>query len=450
VFQIKSKTVLTSFTSLGVSHPLVSRLEEMNITHPTEIQEKTIPLLLKEKVDLIGQAHTGTGKTVAFGIPLLEKLREGEVLAQALIMVPTRELGAQIAESLMSYADQMEHVCVEKILGGSSLKSNIKAMNRPTDIIVATPGRIMDLLERNAIDLSGVEYVVLDEADEMLNKGFKDSIIHILKKAKASHSTWLFSATMPSSIKSLVNDHLKKGYKEVNIKDTKEIKGQIIHEYIVVDPIEKLETLTHFLNEHEGERGIIFCRTKAGVNKLHKQMAVNRFSSGAVHGDLPQGLRDKVMNQFREGHIKLLIASDVVARGIDIKDISFVVNYQFPDTAEYYTHRSGRTGRAGENGISLSILFEDELEKFKELEEELAIDFQRIEKPSEYDLIANNVVTWAKRLVKVKPQVNDLEMRKKVFGVLANLSKEELLDRLITSQLLGAVPHEIKNKGGAK
>ena len=441
---------MASFTSLGVSHPLVSRLEEMNITHPTEIQEKTIPLLLNEKVDLIGQAHTGTGKTIAFGIPLLERLKGGQVLPQALIMVPTRELGAQIAESLMSYAEQMDNVSIEKILGGSSLKSNIKAMNRPTDIVVATPGRIMDLLERNAIDLSEIEYVVLDEADEMLNKGFKDSIVHILKKTKASRSTWLFSATMPTSIKSLVHDHLKKGYREVKIKDTEEIKGQITHQYIVVDPIEKLETLTHFLNEHEGERGIIFCRTKAGVNKLHKQMAVNRFSSGAVHGDLPQGLRDKVMNQFREGHIKLLIASDVVARGIDIKDVSFVVNYQFPDLAEYYTHRSGRTGRAGKDGVSLSILFEEELEKFKEVEEELAIDFQRIEKPSEYDLIANNVLTWAKRLAKVKPQVSDLEMRKKVADVLSNFSKDELLDRLITSELQGAMPHEIKTKGGQK
>lgn len=437
---------MASFSSLGVSHPLVSRLEEMKITHPTEIQEKAIPFLLQEKVDFIGQAHTGTGKTVAFGIPLLEKLKGGQVLAQALIMVPTRELGAQIAESLMSYAEHMDNICIEKILGGSSLKSNIKAMNRPTDIIVATPGRIMDLLERKDIDLSAVDYVVLDEADEMLDKGFKSAIIQILKQTKASHSTWLFSATMPTSIKSLVNDHLKKGYREVKIKDTKEIKGQITHQYIVVDPIEKLETLTHFLNEHEGERGIIFCRTKAGVNKLHKQMAINRYSSGAVHGDLPQGLRDKVMNQFREGNIKLLIASDVVARGIDIKDVSFVISYQFPDTAEFYTHRSGRTGRAGNNGLSLSILFKEELEKFKEVEEELAIDFQKVEKPSEYDLIANNVITWAQRLVKVKPQVSDLEMRKKVFTILGNLSKEELLDRLITSELVGAVPHEIKSK----
>ena len=422
----------------------------MNITHPTEIQEKAIPFLLEKKVDLIGQAHTGTGKTIAFGIPLLEKLQGGHTLPQALIMVPTRELGAQIAESLMSYSTQMENVSIEKILGGSSLKSNIKAMNRPTDIVVATPGRIIDLLERNAIDLSEVDYVVLDEADEMLNKGFRDAIVQILKKTKSTKSTWLFSATMPTSIKSLVNDHLKKGYREVKIKDTKEVRGQISHQYIVVDPIEKLETLSHFLNEHEGERGIIFCRTKAGVNKLHKQMAVNRFSSGAVHGDLPQGLRDKVMNQFREGNIKLLIASDVVARGIDIKDISFVVNYQFPDVAEYYTHRSGRTGRAGEDGVSLSILFEEELEKFKEIEEELALDFQRIEKPSDYDLIANNVVTWAKRLAKVKPQVSDLELRKKVSDVLTNYSKEELIDRLITSELLGAIPHEIKTQGGKK
>jgi ATP-dependent RNA helicase DeaD len=437
---------LADFTVLGVSHPLVQRLEELNITHPTEIQEKTIPILLSKEVDLIGQAHTGTGKTVAFGIPLLEKIKEGQVLPQALIMVPTRELGAQIAESLISYAEKMENITIERILGGSSLKSNIKAMNRPTDIVVATPGRIIDLLERNAIDLSEINYVVLDEADEMLNKGFKDSIIQILKKTKPNHSTWLFSATMPTSIKSLVNDHLKKGFEQVKIKDTEEVKGQISHEYIVVDPIEKLETLTHFLNEHDGERGIIFCRTKAGVNKLHKQMAVNRFSSGAVHGDLPQGLRDKVMAQFREGNIKLLIASDVVARGIDIKGISFVINYQFPDSAEFYTHRSGRTGRAGSNGVSLSILFKDELEKFKEIEEELAIDFQKIEKPSEYDLIANNVVTWAKRIAKVKPQVNDVAMREKVFNTLKNFSKEELLDRLITNELLGAIPHQIKNK----
>lgn len=437
---------MASFTSLGVSHPLVQRLEELNITHPTEIQEKSIPLLLSKEIDLIGQAHTGTGKTVAFGIPLLEKLKGGQVLPQALIMVPTRELGAQIADSLVSFAEQMENVSIEKVLGGSSLKSNIKAMNRPTDIVVATPGRIIDLLERNAIDLSEVNYVVLDEADEMLNKGFKDSIIHILKKTKPKRSTWLFSATMPTSIKSLVNDHLKKGYEQVKIKDSEDVKGQINHQYIVVEPIEKLETLTHFLNEHEGERGIIFCRTKAGVNKLHKQMVVNRFSSGAVHGDLPQGLRDKMMAQFREGHIKLLIASDVVARGIDIKDISFVVNYQFPDSAEFYTHRSGRTGRAGNNGVSLSILFEEELEKFKEIEEELAIDFQKIEKPSPYDLVANNVVTWAKRIAKVKPQVDNTEMRKKVFSTFSNLSKEELLDRLITNQMLGVMPHEITNK----
>ncbi len=435
---------------LGVSSPLVQRLEELNITHPTEIQEKAIPLLLKKDTDLIGQAHTGTGKTVAFGIPLLEKIKGGNVLPQALVMVPTRELGQQIADSLISYAEGMENICVERILGGSSLKSNIKAMNRPTDIVVATPGRISDLLERNAIDLSEVQYVVLDEADEMLSKGFKDAIVQILKRTKANRSTWLFSATMPTSIKSLVHDHLKKGYEQVKIKDSEEVKGHITHQYIVVDPIDKLETLTHFLNEHEGERGILFCRTKAGVNKLHKQMAVNRFSAGAVHGDLPQGLRDKVMKQFREGHIRLLVASDVVARGIDIKDISFVVNYQFADSAEFYTHRSGRTGRAGNDGTSLTILFKEELEYFKEIEEELALDIERLEKPSEYDLIANNVVTWARRIAKVKPQVSDLGTRKKVQSILSNFSKEELLDRLITNELLGTVPHEIKTKRGKK
>lgn len=424
------------FSTLGISAPILKALSELNIVEPTEIQQKIIPLFLSETHDIVGLAKTGTGKTAAFGLPLLQLVNSESTDVQAVILVPTRELGQQIFRNLESFSKYIPNISIASICGGTPIKPQIERLKEGAQIVVATPGRLIDLIQRKAIDIKKAEYLVLDEADEMVTI-LKESLDEIIAELPKKHRTLLFSATLPGTIKQLIQNYLNKNV--VQISANMETVGNegIDHEYIVVDPIEKLEVLMHFLNSRDGERGIIFCKTKAAVNKLAKNLAINKFSSGALHGSLSQGIRDRIMEQFREGHINILVATDLAARGIDVKEISYVINYHLPDTYENYVHRSGRTARAGAKGLSLTVLQQEEVFEIADFERELGIKFSEFKKPSAASLEENNMLLWAKQIFKTKPNHElSQDLKTRVKTVFHHLTKDELIEKLMASYVL--------------
>ena len=424
------------FSDLGISKPLLNALSDLNIVTPTEIQQKTIPLLLSNKTDFVGLAKTGTGKTAAFGLPILQLIDANSPLVQAVILAPTRELAQQIFKNLESFAQFLPEVSIAATCGGIPIKPQIERLAAPTHIVVATPGRLIDLIQRKAINLKETKFLVLDEADEMVII-LKQSLDEIIAEFPATHKTFLFSATMPGTIKQLIQNYLNKNVVQVSANMETIGNQGIDHEYIVVDPIEKLDVLMHFLNSKEGERGIIFCKTKAAVNKLAKNLAINRFSSGALHGSLSQGIRDRIMEQFRDGHINILVATDLAARGIDVKEISYVVNYHLPDVYEAYVHRSGRTARAGAKGLSLTVLQPEEVAEIADFEKELGIKFNQFKKPSDLSIEENNTLLWAKQIFKTKPN-HDVapELKEKIKTVFHHLTKDELIEKLLANYIL--------------
>lgn len=427
---------MAHFSTLGISNKLIKALSDLKISTPTEIQNKAIPILINEKSDFVGLAKTGTGKTAAFCLPLLMKISIEDASVQAVILVPTRELGQQIYTNLESFSKYMPEVLTVLISGGSPLKPQIAKVESGAHIIIATPGRLIDLIKRKAIDLSKTKLLILDEADEMVT-ALKEGLEEITPHIPSTRSTWLFSATMPGGIKQLIQKYMKQPVQEIIIDPEISINQGIRHEYVVVEPEEKLDVLLHFLNQREGKRGIIFCNTKAAVNKLAKNLAINRFSSGALHGSFTQPVRDKIMDQFRNGHIQLLVATDVAARGIDLQDISFVIHYHLPDVNEVYIHRSGRTARAGATGLSLTVIQPDELSALQEMERSLGINIKPLTKPGKGSIEENKVYLWTKQVFRTKPN-HQLEpaVRESIKELLKNLSKDELIDKLIAHYLL--------------
>lgn len=423
------------FSDLGVTAPIQKALKNLEITTPSDIQQKVIPTLLTTKKDVVALAKTGSGKTVAFGVPLLQLIDITNPTIQAVILVPTRELGQQILANIESFAAQIPEITVATVCGGVPIKPQIKRLTEPTQIIVATPGRLIDLIKREAINIKNANYLILDEADEMVSS-LKEGLDEIVKELPNNRRTLLFSATLPGTIKQLVQNYLAKNPTHIEA-DMKTVGHQgIEHQFVVVEPIEKLEVLMHFLNTRIGQRGIIFCKTKAAVNKLAKNLAINKFSSGSLHGSLSQPIRDRIMGQFREGHIDILVATDLAARGIDVKEMTYVVNYHLPDVYEVYVHRSGRTARAGVPGYSLTILQEEEAPEIKDFEDRLGITFSKYAKADAKSLEENNTLLWAKKIFKTKPNHEvSAEFKEKVHTVFHHLTKEELIDKLLANQL---------------
>ncbi len=423
------------FSDLGINKSLQQGLAHLQISVPTDIQEKTLPLILNQTEDLVAVAKTGTGKTVAFGVPLLQLIDIENPNVQVVILAPTRELGQQIHGNLVVYAAEIPSISMASVCGGIPIKPQIERLKTPTHIVVATPGRLVDLVKRGAINIKQLSYLVLDEADEMVST-LKQDLDLIVKEVPKSRRTLLFTATLSGAIKQLVQNYMSKHviHIEANMK-TVGHQG-IDHQYVVVEPIEKLNVLMHFLSSKEGERGIIFCKTKAAVNKLAKNLAINKFSSGALHGSLSQGIRDRIMGQFREGYIDILVATDLAARGIDVKEVSYVVNYHLPDTYEAYVHRSGRTARAGAKGLSLTILQQEEIEELPEFEQELGISFKEFKKADAQSIEENNGLLWAKKIFKTKPNrtISD-EFRNNVNTIFHHLTKEELSEKVLANYL---------------
>lgn len=423
------------FSELGLSSPIVQALTELKIVEPTEIQQKVIPQLLEKTTDVVGLAKTGTGKTAAFGLPLLQLIQIEKTEIQAVILVPTRELGHQIHTNLEQFSKNIDGISIAATCGGIPIKPQIERLKTPTHIVVATPGRLIDLIQRKAIDLKQTQFLVLDEADEMVTI-LKESLDEIVAELPKKHRTLLFSATLPGTIKQLIQNYLSKNVVEISANMETIGNQGIDHQYIVVDPIEKLNVLMHFLNSRDDERGIIFCKTKAAVNKLAKNLAINKFSSGAIHGSLSQGIRDRIMGQFRDGHINVLIATDLAARGIDVADVSFVINYHLPDVYEAYVHRSGRTARAGAKGLSLTVLQAEEVAEIADFEKELGIQFSEFKKPTDSSIEENNTLLWAKKIFKTKPNHDlDVELKTKVKTIFHHLTKEELIEKLLANHL---------------
>lgn len=442
--------MLKQFSDLGIDKQFQQNLVDLQISVPTDIQKKTIPVVLNQKEDVVVLAKTGTGKTAAFGLPLLQLIDVENTKIQTLILAPTRELGHQIYSNLVSFLTDNSKISIASLCGGIPIKPQIERLKTTTHLVVATPGRLVDLNKRSAIDIKNLKYLVLDEADEMVS-ALKEEVDVIIKEIPKTRRTLLFTATMPGTIKQLVQNYMSKHVVHIEADMATVGHQGIDHQFVVVEPIEKLEVLLHFLNSKEGQRGIIFCKTKAAVNKLAKNLAINKFSSGAMHGSLTQGIRDRIMGQFREGYIDILVATDLAARGIDVKEISYVVNYHLPDTYDTYVHRSGRTARAGAKGLSLTILQKEEVEEIADFENELGIVFNEFIKADAQSIEENNGLLWAKKIFKTKPNRTISEdFVAKVKTIFHHLTKDELVDKILANYLAQSGIAHPKSKASKK
>ncbi len=370
---------MSTFEKLGIEKTYIKSLKELGIDSPTEIQEKTIPILIENNTDFIGQAQTGTGKTAAFGLPMLKHIDTKSDKVQALVLSPTRELAQQIKKQLFKFTKyQEERIFVEAVYGGEKIERQIKNLQRTTHIIVATPGRLIELIERGDVNLKHVKILVLDEADEMLSMGFKIDLNRILRYTGKSKNTWLFSATMPEEVQQIIKKYLSPKSYKIEVNKNALVNANITHQFIKTSIKDKLNVIINFLENHENDRGIIFCRTKAGTQNLTKLLKEEGFSVDALEGDMQQRERDKVMRAFKNKSLQVLISTDVSARGIDVQNLSFVVHHQLPEQIEYYTHRSGRTARAGKRGFSIALILPNEMDKINNLESDLGIAFREV------------------------------------------------------------------------
>ncbi|MGB0932924.1 MAG: DEAD/DEAH box helicase [Lishizhenia sp.] len=369
---------MATFKALGVKPEFIKAFKELNIIEPTEIQVKTLPILLEKQTDFIGQAQTGTGKTLAFGIPLINKINTKSSYTQGLVLSPTRELGQQIAKQLFKFTKYSDKIFTEAVYGGEKIDIQISRLQRPTHIIVATPGRLLDLIERGVVNLDHVKTVILDEADEMLSMGFKDDLEKILSKTHGVQNKWMFSATMPHGVVEIAKKYMAENAVRVHLNSKSIVNSNIQHQYIQCLEEEKLLVLTDFLSSQKKRRGVIFCRTKKSTEKLAKQLKAKNFETAALNGDLTQKEREKVLRAFKNETHQFIIATDVAARGIDVPNLSFVAHYELPDNDEYYTHRSGRTARGGKNGISFVIAAGKDLKQIRYYQKALNISFVEI------------------------------------------------------------------------
>ncbi|WP_121665333.1 DEAD/DEAH box helicase [Mesonia aquimarina] len=368
---------MSTFLELGVDKNLVKGLNELNIKQPTEIQEQAIPLLLSENTDFIGLAQTGTGKTAAYGLPILQKINPEKPEIQALILSPTRELVLQIKKQLFKFTKYCDHkIFAEGVYGGEKIDKQIKALKRPTHIVIATPGRLVDLMDRGDIKLTNVKTLILDEADEMLSMGFKDDLTKILAQTARQKNTWLFSATMPEEIQRIVKKYMSPKAPQVATNKKSIINDNITHQFVRVTRENKDDNLIGILDNQKKERGIIFTRTKAHAQQVTKMLKEEGFSVDALEGNMQQKEREKAMRAFKKENLQYLVSTDVSARGIDVQDLGFVIHYQLPDQLEYYTHRSGRTARAGNTGFSIALVLPHEMELMKSISKKLNIQFK--------------------------------------------------------------------------
>jgi ATP-dependent RNA helicase DeaD len=419
------------FEELGLQENLLKAIGELGYTQPTPIQEKAIPVLLSGTKDLIGLAQTGTGKTAAFGLPLLQLIEAArKKFPQALIICPTRELCMQIVNEIELFKKHLPGVHVVAVYGGSSISMQIRDIKRGVQIVVATPGRLIDLIERKAINLEEIKYVVLDEADEMLNMGFQEDIEFILKNTPQRDSTWLFSATMPPEIRQVSKRYMKEPV-EITVGKKNTANKNVDHQFFVTQAQHRYETLKRLIDFNPGIYGIVFTRTKADAQEISEKLTREGYDIDALHGDLSQQQRNKVMDEFREKTLQLLIATDVAARGIDVQGITHVINYELPDDVEVYTHRSGRTGRAGKTGVCMSIVHVRETGKIRQIERMVQVPFHKLEIPTGRDVCRKQFFYFMDKLLQADISHGDYETYLPFLQEkFQEMSKEEVLKRV--------------------
>ncbi|MGK9124871.1 DEAD/DEAH box helicase [Olivibacter sp. SA151] len=418
---------MNPFSQLGIRHDVVNAISALGFEKPTPIQEQAIPALLTGSSDFVGLAQTGTGKTAAFGLPLLELLDFSQNTPQALVLCPTRELCLQITNDLKNFSKNLDNVHVVAVYGGANISDQLRQIRRGVQIVVATPGRMLDIIGRKAIDFSGVRYVVLDEADEMLNMGFQEDINDILSTTPDEKKTWLFSATMPAEVRRIAKNYMTDPF-ELTVGTKNTGNANIDHEYYIVRPRDKYAAFKRIVDFNPEIFGIVFCRTKIETQEIAEALIKDGYNADSLHGDLSQQQRDKVMKRYRERSLQLLIATDVAARGIDVNNVTHVINFSLPDEIENYTHRSGRTARAGKTGVSISLVTSKELGKIRQIERVIGKQFVKAEIPNGFDVCEKQLFALVHKVKAV--EVNDDQIGQylpRIMDEFSDFSKEDVI-----------------------
>ena len=419
------------FEQLGLDEPILKAISDMGFETPSEIQQKAIPTLLANGADMVALAQTGTGKTAAFGFPLLQLIDTDSRVTQGLILSPTRELCLQIASELRNYAKYLPKVNVVAVYGGASIEEQARSLKKGAQIIVATPGRMQDMIRRNFVDISHINYCVLDEADEMLNMGFYEDITAILSHTPQEKSTWLFSATMPNEVAKIARKFMRKPI-EITVGTRNQATNTVQHEYYIVSGRHRYQALKRLADANPDIFSVVFCRTKRDTQAVAEKLIEDGYNAAALHGDLSQNQRDLVMKSFRARQIQMLVATDVAARGIDVDDITHVIHYQLPDEIETYNHRSGRTGRAGKSGISMVILPKSEVKKIKTIEKMIGQPFEQKQLPSGMEICEIQLYHLANNLknTEVNPAIDDYLPA--IYKELQEVNREELIKKIFS------------------
>ena len=418
---------MKNFSDIKLNENIAKSLDELGFISPTPIQSKTIPLLLDTKQDLIGAAQTGTGKTAAFGIPSIHLTDISDKSVQTLILCPTRELCIQITKDLKKYSKYVKGIQIVPVYGGASMETQIRALKKGSQIVVGTPGRTKDMIKRKKLSLGSIDRVVLDEADEMLSMGFKEDLDFILSKATAGVQKLLFSATMPKKVTSIIKNYMKNPV-TIAVDPVNTAATNVLHQYHVVQAKDRYETVKRIADINPNIYGIVFCRTRRETKVVSNRLMVDGYNADALHGDLSQSQRDEVMNRFRKSQLQLLVATDVAARGLDVNNLSHIINYNLPDDPEIYTHRSGRTGRAGRTGISIAIVHSRELRRLKDIEKISGVTFSK-------ELVPTGEDICKKQLYALIDKIKNIEVdNEKIEPFLSSIHKK--LDGLDRDQLI--------------
>ncbi|PWV51855.1 DEAD/DEAH box helicase [Chitinophaga sp. S165] len=420
---------MTTFETLGLQEPILKGIQDLGFIAPTPIQEKAIPVLLGGDRDFVGLAQTGTGKTAAFGLPLLQQIDIKQRHPQGLILCPTRELCLQITNDLKNFSKHLGDVSIVAVYGGSSIVQQLRDLKRGVHIVVATPGRLLDIIERKAVNFTNVRYAVLDEADEMLNMGFQEDINNILSNTPDEKTTWLFSATMPQEVRRIAQKYMTDPF-ELTVGNKNSGNANIEHEYYVVRPREKYAALKRIVDFNPEIFGIIFTRTKIESQEIAESLIRDGYNADALHGDLTQQQRDKVMKRFREKSLQVLVATDVAARGIDVDNVTHVINYELPDDVENYTHRSGRTARAGKSGVSIAIISGRDIGKIRQIERVIGKKFTKVDVPDGFAVCEKQLFGLVHKVHNVVVNEEQIEpYLERIFEEFASMSKEEIIKR---------------------
>jgi ATP-dependent RNA helicase DeaD len=425
---------MITFESLGLSNEVLQAVKELGFEKPSEIQEKAIPHLLTGNTDFVGLAQTGTGKTAAFGLPLAQLVDFSSNSIQALVICPTRELCNQITEDFKTFTKFHKSAHIVAVYGGASIEGQLRELKRGPQIVIATPGRMMDFLDRKAVKLDNIKFIVLDEADEMLNMGFKDAIDDILKFTPKEKHTWLFSATMPTEVARIAGNYMEDPF-EVTIGKKNSSNVNLEHHFFVIEDRSRYSVLKRLLDFHPEIFGLVFCRTRTQTKEISEKLAKDGYNADALHGDLSQQQRDAVMGKFREKTIRILVATDVAARGIDVNEITHVIHFNLPEDIENYTHRAGRTARAGKTGQSMLLVNQRESGRIKEIERLIGTRFTHSLVPSGREVCENQLFSLITKIQSVK--VNEKEIAPylpKINELLGDLSREELVKRFVSEE----------------